>query len=153
MSDNPYAPPNAPVSEVASEALAVRPREVTRAVWLSWSSLIVGQLLYLANALVDGKGYRPILLMSLAIGVPLGLLLAWWINGKILKGRNWARILLLLGVILSPISIRTILLSPVYASGRVLPLVAQGIQVPLSAWGCWLLFTSPGKEWFRKRTV
>jgi hypothetical protein len=83
--------------------------------------------------------------------VPLGLLIMWWFNGMILKGKNWARILQLLGVVGAPLTAYLVLASPVYASDRILPLVGLCASWPLYAWACWLVFTSPGKEWFRKR--
>jgi hypothetical protein len=153
MTENPYAPPKAAVREVAVEVLAARPREVTRAVWLSWIGIVLGDILNTVDGALHPAAGRPGLLLTVVVGLPLGILIAWWINGKILKGRNWARILQLIGLLSAPLSIYTILTSPLYAQSRGMPLVTQAVTWPLYAWATWLLFVSPGKEWFRKRAV
>jgi hypothetical protein len=151
MTENPYAPPKAAINEVTAESPAARPREVARAVWLSWIGIALGDILNTVDTALHPAVGRPGLLVTVVVGLPLGILIAWWINGKILKGRNWARILQLIGLLSVPLTLYTILTNPMYAQSRVMPLVAQAMTWPLYAWSTWLLFSSPGKEWFRKR--
>jgi hypothetical protein len=151
MTGNPYAPPKAAVSDVAVAPTFERPRQVTRAVWLLWISLVVADLLSVANSAINGGVAGTPRLGFLLVLFPIGLLFAWWIYGKVQKGRNWARILLLIGVALAPLNVYVTLAKSLLADHRLLPLLVQVVPWPLNAWACWLLFTSPGKEWFRKR--
>ncbi len=153
MNGNPYAPPQAAVSEVIPGPPAVRPREVTRAVVLLWIGVVIGDLFSLIDAWVNrGRPGVPGLVVAL-IALPIGLLIVWWFTGKILKGRNWARILVLISVLLLPFNIWFVAINPAMTGQRLLPVLTQVGPWPLYAWACWLVFSSPGKEWFRRRSA
>ena len=84
------------------------------------------------------------------LGQVLGLAFTVWIYYKVYMGRNWARILLLVfsavGALFSLSStFRTaVAAAPQFAKGQMMLGVAVNIVI------LWLLFVSPGREWFRR---
>ena len=80
--------------------------------------------------------------------VLLFVLLFSWFVYTILQGRNWARIILLvlvsLGVVPIGLSLhRLIMLNPALAA-------IQTVQTILQCASLYLLFTNPGRDWFRR---
>jgi len=85
---------------------------------------------------------QPILLVFI-------LLLSWLVY-KISQGRNWARMTLLLLVVFGLVAIglrfqRLTALNPVLSA-------IQVVQTALQCASLYLLFTGPGRDWFRSPT-
>src|SRR5262245_21125810 len=100
MSDNPYAPPKAVVSD-APELPRVRSRAVKIAVALLWIELalvLVGWVL--ASDITVGTleaEYKFLTDVFMVIMVAVSV----WINIKVWQGRNWARIVALVLTVLA----------------------------------------------------
>jgi len=149
MSTNPYAPPTAPVSEIAaSKEPRVRPPQVLLAVRILWVIYAVGFLVQVYDQVMAPVGQSIPLIVFSAV---FGLLIAFWIYGKILGGRNWARILVLIGVMLLPFTLWLM-------TSRFMPaplpkpaVVLMFVRIPVDLYVLWLLFLSPGKTWFAAR--
>ena len=147
---NPYAPPQASVERHDAPKIDPRPKEITWAARLMWTSVSVGLGFAIVNALATRSlstlGVAGVVVVAIFI---LGFL-AWtvfWIR-KIREGRNWARVLFLASFLLSALS-----------TGRRLPLFfAQKpflaaevlLQTVLSFVVVYLLFASKGRFWFQR---
>src|SRR6185437_1928527 len=96
MERNPYAPPVSTVAD-PTEIRRERPKEVTLAVKLLWTTLalgLAGMFLQPLNATAPAQWIGVII----GVGAVFGI---WaWIVSKIARGRNWARILFLVLVVL-----------------------------------------------------
>ena len=146
MTENPYAPPAAPVAEVVGDESRQRPKQITWAVWiLSIASLIVlapGLLLLLFSLIDDGP--FPIALVGIYFGFAC---IAFGVIRGISKGKNWARIVLICSYVLV---ILTVIIALRVSNSR-MGIVDTGVllvQIALHACACALLFLSAGKEWF-----
>lgn len=145
MNENPYAPPQAPVADAALPPMD-KPEQVSRAVMLFWISLGLG---------VISTAFQWEYLTSLA-GVGFALYVQAftvaiysWLIYKISRGRNWARItflvLLLIGII--PFLSQLPLL---FARSPAAGVIAFG-QSALQIWALYLVFSEPGRRWFRRQ--
>ena len=150
MSESPYTPPKAridPPSPSSGPGLE-RPIEVLFAIWL----LIAGYLFGWVGVLVTWD-YQ----MSLQapaqffLSQAFGAAIAVWIYYKIYHGRNWARILFLISVLLGlaafliPVFIEILIAAPPFT--KLVMISGHLINVAV----VWLLFFSPGRHWFNKR--
>jgi hypothetical protein len=104
--ENRYAPPKSPVADVVpantkaqfdTAALSSPPQLVKIATWLLWLSMAIGicKGLYVVAARPHNAGVLAVVVvvMGVTLGLYIGLILA------IRRGRNWARILFLLVVL------------------------------------------------------
>jgi hypothetical protein len=149
MNNNPYAPPGAPVDDVTtSQASMPRPRQVLLAVQLAAASFIVG-LLIMFLTWDYYVGLQPVGQMVATQIVTLAIMV--WLYAKIYAGRNWARITLLVLTLVGMLGIFSDTAVALYKGAPVLAKVWMFIGHALSLVVLWLLFLSPGKEWFRKR--
>jgi len=142
MDHNPYSPPQTEVREpVESEDAIPRPRQVTWAVWCFWTelALVVPQFLL---QLSDGEIRQYIVGTLVTIGI-LSALQAWVIY-KISTRRNWARYVSLVATVLSA-------LLGLGSSGTMNlgSLIIMVIGLLLDCAALFLLFTRPGKDWFK----
>ena len=148
MSTNPYAPPNAAVSDPAADlVLTVRPNSIT------WSTRLLWFALFLSGLNVTLNSSRFVLTGPLLAGAVIGVLLSLgliaWLTIKIYQGRNWARITLLI-VILIGLPRFITQLPALYERSFVVAAIAVLISVlELVALG--LTFVGPGSHWFRRR--
>jgi hypothetical protein len=148
MSNNPYAPPSAPVDDVvALQASMTRPRQIVLAVQLA----VLGYVLGLVVLLLSWSYYTSIQSATmLIVSQALSLVVFVWLYAKIYAGRNWARITLLVFTLLgflgllSETTVKLIMAGPAVA--KVQMVVGLGLNLTI----LWLLFLSPGREWFRK---
>ena len=132
-----------PTTEPAAGA---RPGEVTLAVRLIWISIAIGLLTSAVRVaqLVSGVSLVVALLVAfLFFGIYLFLV------SKISAGRNWARIVLLVLVLIGlPFSVPTYLAelrkSVLFGSLSILILIMQVVAT-------YLLFTKNSNRWFRER--
>ena len=144
MDHNPYSPPQTEVREpVVPEDAIPRPRQVTWAVWCFWTELALG-VPQLILQLSNGEIRQYIVGTLVTIGI-LSALQAWVIY-KISTRRNWARYVALVATILSA-------LLGLGSSGTMNlgSLIIMVIGLLLDCAALYLLFTRPGKDWFKPR--
>jgi hypothetical protein len=155
---NPYTPPTAPVADPAWNAPLERPTVVTRAVQLLWAATLLGFAFGVYGTLVRpsedvtivGELIGYFVVMSIILGI------SYWIFSAIRKGRNWARILLLLLAILNMVSD---LAAPALFErmGWSMPavtaveLVGYVMQIALTVYAIVLLFSPSARPWFAPR--
>lgn len=145
MERNLYSPPSAPVSDISKpDITAVRPHQVSAAVVLLCLSLALGQV---TSALL--RQNLPHTLPALFVAVFTVVTLAW-LAYKIWAGRNWARmtfsVLTILGLALyAPILMKFFQISRIAGSINLLQGLLQLVAI-------YLLFTQPGRSWFKPRS-
>jgi hypothetical protein len=149
MKDNPYAPPVAPVYDVTpSEQVRARPREVVLAVQLAAGGYLLGLAVFAASWSYYSRLQSP---AQLVMSQTFTLILLAWLYYKVYRGRNWARITLLVFFLFGSLFIfnRTFLniISATPALAKANMILGTVINIAV----LWLLFFSPGREWFRKR--
>jgi hypothetical protein len=130
---------------IEPDAPVTRPSQVTRAAQLLTSALVLGLV---ASAIRLARQIHGLqLALSLLILVAF-LTVLFYLVMKIWAGRNWARILLLVLVVLNtPFAILGYLAE---AQTNVVPAVLSLIIVVLQVLATVLLFTKPAHRWFRK---
>jgi hypothetical protein len=129
---------------IEQEAPAVRPIEVTRAVQLLTSALVIG---FIASAIrLRGQVSGTTLVVALLILIVF-LTIFFYLIRKISAGRNWARLVLLVLVLLgTPFAI------PAYiaeVSRNVVPGTLSIIIIILQVIATVLLFLKNSNRWFR----
>lgn len=147
MERNPYAPPVSPVAD-PTEVRGERPKEVTLAVKLLWFSLLLGVAGVFLQPL-NAKAPAQWLGVVIGAGVVFGI---WaWIVSKIAKGRNWARILFLVLVILGLV-VTVFVLPTAMAIYRARPLngLISFINLVIEIITMYLLLTAPARAWFKR---
>lgn len=145
---NPYEAPKARVADVCPEEILLeRPPQVVLAIRLAVAGLIVGLVaMGLSWEYYSSMGGT----VSLVVGQTVGLLISVWIYYKIYSGRNWARVLYLVFVLLGLLIFAS---STVRAQIFAAPLIARASTVVnngIALAVLWLLFTRPGSTWFKK---
>lgn len=125
---------------------ASRPIEVTRAVWFISASFAIGGIRTVFDLAQKISG-APFLLALLGLVIFLGI--CFFFVSKIAAGRNWARIiflvLLLIGLPFAiPGYIVELKTSPLHGSVSILLAILQ-------VTGAYLLFTKNSNLWFRTR--
>ncbi len=146
MTQNPYQPPSAEVADRLSSAPPVRPRQVGVATALLWISLALGvPTMYLTMARDTDTGFQPLFIALIVILFAI----AAFVNVQVHRGRNWARIVVLIMTILSAM----VLLFP--GEEAVPPGVLENVlnvaSLLLEIAAAYLLYSHPGKLWFRPR--
>ena len=147
--NNKYTPPVARVADPEPEMLTERPRQISTAVWLLWISFAIGSLNRdLIYPLIIGT--HSLSLIATVIGSSITILVTIWISRKLLLGRNWMRITLLIafaiGLLLMPFNMKMLF------HGSTELLIVYVVQGVIQAISLWLLFTKPGSDWFRKKS-
>jgi hypothetical protein len=155
LSRNPYAPPDAQVSDpsLSERSHAERPRTVAIAIWLMWASVILSVMNVPLSweTITASAGDSPqmrgfvstFVIVVLALSFALYALLIW----KMGQGRNWARIVMLILQLLS-------LLTNPFAQMKEAGLLAMAIGIAsyvLAAVAVVLVFIPASREWFRPR--
>ena len=142
MSDNPYEPPKSEVQDASPRRLiAARPRAIIQAIALLWISSGLG----FAGGLSEMSASQGALIFSVVVMVALaaGLTVGIW------RGKNWARILYLILVLLS----LTNLVSAWGLTERPQFEVAlEAVSFVADAGSFFLMFTPPGSLWFQSAT-
>jgi uncharacterized membrane protein len=145
---SPYAPPASKVSDTPDpQHLFPKPMQVRIAVWLLWL-LIVLALPTLYFELRQTSSYGEALFITIVMAALLAF--AAFINVQISKGRNWARIVFLVVVVLS---VGLMFLPD--EGGRPISTVEStlsGISLIVDLVVVYLLFSWPGALWFRQPT-
>ncbi len=145
MSDDRYSPPAAEVADVPSDTLPRRrPVQVTVAVILMWVTFLFG-MLGIAAGWNDFMQVAPrMFLVIISISAAVIALL----NIMTMLGRNWARISYLVFFCIGLPRLVEVL-PPLFAESVVSGLVGV-MQVLVQLTALVLLFTSPGRHWFRR---
>lgn len=146
MSENPYTPPGAPVNDPREDVPPVpRPREVVIAVRLLWVSLIAGIPVSIRDFQdgppADDGGF--LLMFTFAL-YAISVLMIVFIG----RGRNWARIALLVFNILNLLSFLLAFAElRKYPTGEfAILLIVLGLDLA----ALYLLYTRAGSPWFRQ---
>jgi hypothetical protein len=148
MTDNPYAPPKATVADVSPEGEArIRPREIALVLKLAAAGYVFGLVAIALSWDYYSKLMTP---AGLVVNQVFSLALAAWFYYKIYMGRNWARWVLLVSSVLGSILVFSrIFLEIVYSAPPLAKFsMVVGLVINLSI--LWLLFVSPGREWFTR---
>ena len=148
MNDNPYAPPKALVADtVPTQAPMARPKQVVTAIWLA----VIGYGLGLIVIFLSWDYYSRLQSLGVFIGSQLfSLILMLWIYYKVYVGRNWARIVLLVLSILGALAVANRAVMDLLAAAPPIVKVQMFVGLGLNAAVLWLLFFSPGRQWFRR---
>jgi hypothetical protein len=133
-------PPIEPTANLA------RPKETTSAIQLLYASLAIGLIRAVFGLTQRTSGAALVLTALIVISVfALGFFLIW----KISAGRNWARIILLVLVL---INLPFAVLANISELKRVVWSGALSILIEVILWiGTYLLFTRDSNHWFQSR--
>ena len=143
---NPYSPPQTEVREpLAPDHAVPRPRQVSWAVWLLWTELALDVL----QIVVDVRPTEGNALFLFALGgFVIGLGIEAFVIYKLATRRNWARYVILLFAILNLLdwvgSLRQGLITDPFRG------VMTSLELMLDCVALFLVFTSPGKHWFKR---
>jgi hypothetical protein len=149
MDHNPYSPPQTEVREAPSVDAGPRPKQVTLAVRLFWVELAVGAVQYavrLSSTAGDPYFVATVVTVGVLFAAEVLVIHSLWIR------RNWARYVALASTVLG-------LLGYAEAISRgqltVVPgdMAGEAVELSLDGIALFLLFTSPAKEWFKKRVA
>jgi hypothetical protein len=147
MGHNPYAPPAAAVTDAPPVAELERPRSVTIAFALLWGSILMGMPVAVWRVMTMG-GVSPLTVLGIFL-VVYGIVFAlcFWLFGSLRKGKNWARITILvitaLYVAMQPLALQITL------SGPLPEAVVRISQLLLWIAAAVLLLTPASRAWYR----
>lgn len=145
MERNPYQPPEAPVQDGRENSPLVRPQAVTIALFVLWFGLAIDVAFWLSRfgSMSDGS-------VSGAqwFGQAIGFAFACFLFFMVGRGRNWARIVLLIFTILG-VGFVIFVFEDLMRAPLTLRLAALGRPLA-NVIGMYLIFV-PGREWFRAR--
>jgi hypothetical protein len=150
MERNAYAPPTAQVADPVEET-GERPPAVVNAVRLLWISFGLGMLGLFSGPLGIKTTAQGI---GALIGAGLVFAIWAWVIAKIASGRNWARRLFLILLVIGTIFMVTTL--PVTARIYAARPVSAGIslvQTVLEFIAFYFLVTAPAREWFNRPRI
>jgi hypothetical protein len=151
MNENRYAPPNAPVADIDQAASLERPKVVKIGAWMMWSEVVFGvpgvvfAMLNLPAKLATGVAHVTVIV---GLVVVLGFIaLGAWFTWMAYQGRNWARIVQLVFMILGLLSgwwtLKASFAKSTYDG------VVSVIQYVLNTAGVVLLFVPSANAWYR----
>jgi len=139
MTENPYEPPKSEVQDASPRRLAAeRPRAIIQAIALLWISSGLGFASSLSEVSDSQREliFSALVMVALAAGMTVGI----W------RGRNWARMMYLILVLLSLAS----LVSTWGTTERPQFEVAlEAVSFVADAGSFFLMFTPPGSSWFQ----
>jgi hypothetical protein len=147
MSDNRYAPPTAPVQDVpSSRRLGSRPREIVLAVQLAAAGYLLGMAVLVATWGYFSRLQSP---GALIVNQAVSLLISVWLYVRVYEGKNWARITLLVLTLLGSLFAFGSAFMNVVAAAPMLSKIQMVAGLCINLIILWLLFISPGREWFK----
>ena len=147
MDHNPYSPPQTEVREAPAEDAGPRPRQVTLAVRVFWAEFAVSGVQYIVQILTQDRGpYFGATLVVVGVLFAAEALIIYSLGMR----RNWARYVALVSSLLGLLEFGQSI-----SQGRLTSapgeMAMEAVELMLDAVALFLLFTSPGKEWFKKR--
>jgi Ca2+/H+ antiporter len=152
MNDNRYAAPAAAVADLDEAAITDRPNNVVIAVYLLWFQLAIGipgmvyQVLNPSTEVAAGA-MRTALFVTTSLIVIGSVALYAFLNWKCWQGRNWARIVHLIFLILGLVMIFWALRAT-FTQSRIQGVVYI-VQMMLNVAAVVLLFTRPASAWYK----
>jgi len=149
MDHNPYSPPQTEVREAPPVDVGPRPKQVTLAVRLFWVEFALSVLQFAVQ--MPSKKSNPYFVATL-ITIVILLAAEALVIQSLWARRNWARYVALLSSVLGLLEFAESI-----SQGRltVAPgeMGAEAVELTLDGVALFLLFTSPAKEWFKKRVT
>lgn len=131
-----------PTSAAGSAANgAAPPRPVEQAVHLLWIGLAASLLPIWFEIQRQGLGFGSVVVAGLMVGIVA------WLNANLLRGHDWARVVVLVLFGFSLFGFATECEGP---ESRSLEVLLDGATTLLELWALYLLYTAPGKEWFER---
>lgn len=147
MDHNPYSPPQTEVRELPDPGDAVpRPGRVTLALWFLWVefALSATQAVVQLSTMTGRRGFGIVVGVGAAVLVVEAVVIQ-----QLALRRNWARYVTLIASILGLLQFFGVL-----ARGQKIDPVVGGlevVQLVLDGMALFLLFTSPAKQWYKRR--
>ena len=142
MTDNPYEPPKSEVQDASPRRLvAARPRAIIQAIALLWISSGLG-FAGSFSAVSDSQNalvFSVLVMVALAAALSVGI----W------RGRNWARIVYLMLVLLS---LANLVSTWGLTERPQIEVAFEAVSFVADAGSFFLMFTSPGSLWFQTAT-
>ena len=149
MDHNPYSPPQTEVLEAPSDDNSPRPRQVKLAVRLFWVEFAVALMQFVTALPSTTKGRDPaavtiyVAVLGMEFAAEAIVIYKLWVR------RNWARYVALISSVLGLLEFAQAIGRGRLTSGSG-ELGMEAVELMLDAVALFLLFTSPGKEWFKK---
>jgi hypothetical protein len=145
VASSPYDPPKSPVADVVAETRpGQRPRSVSHAAVLLWSSLGIGVVIWLLEFNFSQRnmpGWAIWTMPAIILGVTGAM------TQCIYAGHNWARIVFLALFVLGGLPYFAVL-AEMFQRSKVTASLSL-LQLLLQAAAMYLVFTKPGSRWFR----
>lgn len=144
MTQDPrYSPPTAAVADPPSPGVPQRVRAAVRLLWISMALAVPACIFSLMRGPEDA---------SVAVGAIIYVVLFAinaWINLMIYRGRNWARIVTFVFLLIGAYYMAVPVEEPVPAG--VVEWLLNAVCMALEAVAVYWLFTQPGAAWFARR--
>lgn len=144
MSHNPYSPPESAVADADEGPPREKPAAIRRAIVLIGLSLVLNAFILALDWRFQRSQLPPLALIA---GEAVAVILTVWIISKIDVGRNWARIVYLVLLIVGLPVILPEIMNTAERAQHVAGL--KMIELGLDIGALYLMFF-PGREWFRK---
>ena len=141
QSRNPFEPPRGSVEDVGPSVDV--PTQLPEAVGRAFKSLIGSALLGLFSYMARGMTER---LDMTAFGLAVVVGFAFLVRA----GQNWARILLMVFVVLGTAVL--VLMGATLARQGALYVAILVLQTALQCYAVWLVFRPPGNLWFKRKS-
>ncbi|MDB5807849.1 MAG: hypothetical protein JWN73_5171 [Betaproteobacteria bacterium] len=148
-SESPYAPPRAVVADAEPDFSSLeRPPEVNRILTLVWTVFGIGVVAAVLRMILPDPQKMP-LVWQLAMYAVI-FLISWWLNSKLAAGRNWARILYLIGSGLSLLFVPLMIfgLMRLGTKAAAFDTVVGVVNNCIGLYAAYLLLTRPAREWY-----
>lgn len=147
--ENPYAAPKAVVADVDPASSPDRPAKVDQAIKFLWIGLLFGVASSIINLVtLDSPGMpKGVQVGVTVVSLLIGLALWVWLIHRAGRGRNWARIVVLVFVAFGVLSSATMFVSPVKIHWSVWVLFF--VQTGLNVTAMFYLFSSSANDWYR----
>jgi len=144
MSRNPYSPPKAAVGDTDQEPLRVKPAAIRRAIVTLWTSFALNLFITALDWRYQTSQVPPLVLILSQI---FGLGIAVWLFWKIGVGRNWARIVYLVLLLVGLTAVVPEIMASAARAAHIagLKMIELGLDI-----ASMVLVFGPGRDWFRK---
>ena len=149
--DERYSPPKSPVADITPTQGPLRqpPRQIVLAIQLA----VASYCLRLLAVIVSWDYYfrlQPVVMIVLTLG--FSFVVSVWLYWKIYSGRNWARITLLVFTGVGVLAIVGGGLGRFMATVSIVAKISTFVGTGITFVVLWLLFLTPGREWFRTQS-
>jgi len=147
--ESPYAPPRAVVDDVqdSRQPPPERPPQVGRVMKCLWASWCIG-LAWSIYSFFFPAQVTPAGPAATFGFFAVGALFSAWLYGRLSKGRNWARVLMLIFGVFSLIAIPLVFMQVRAGTLKPAGLGVSAITYSLHFYVYYLLLTRPVREWY-----